>query len=132
MDFLPADYALGGLALVMAVTGLFRGLSGTLAFLLATVIAALATGFCWPLSATLSGVVWIRAAVVLVVALLVFGIVRLVVKKIVNGLLAQPADAIFGMFAGVLAVALLVAAWAWSGMYLEYSSLARGVADYVR
>ena len=29
-------------------------------------------------------------------------------------------------------VALLVAAWAWSGMYLEYSSLARGVADYVR
>lgn len=132
MDFLPADYALGGLALVMAVTGLFRGLSGTLAFLLATVISALAVGFCWPLSATLSDVVWIRAAGVFVVALLVFGIVRLVVKKLVNGLLAQPADAIFGMLAGALAVALLVAAWAWSGMYLEYSSLARGVADYVR
>ncbi len=132
MQLLPADYALGGLALVVAVTGLFRGLSGTLAFLLATVIAALAVGFCWPLSATLSGVTWIRAAGVFVVALLVFGIVRLLVKKFVNGLLAQPADAIFGMLAGALAVALLVAAWAWSGMYLEYSSLARGVADYVR
>ena len=132
MQLLPADYVLCGLAIVMAVTGLFRGFSGTLAFLLASALAALAAGFCWTLSASYSDVVWMRAVGVLVATLLAFGLVRFVVKKIVNGLLAQPADAIFGMLAGAIAGALLVVAWAWSGVYLEYSNLARGVAAYVR
>ena len=132
MEPLPADYALGGIALAMAVLGLFCGFSGALAFLLATPAAALAAGFCWPYSAEISNVAWMRAAGVLVVSLLVFGIVRIVVKKLVNGLLAQPADAIFGLIAGALAGAMLVVAWGWSGLYLEYSNLAREVAAHVR
>ena len=40
MNLLPADYALGGLAIALAVLGLFRGLSGTLAFLMATLAAS--------------------------------------------------------------------------------------------
>ncbi|MBO7683569.1 MAG: hypothetical protein J6T51_02450 [Kiritimatiellae bacterium] len=132
MQFLPADYVLGGLMAAMAVTGLFCGFSGTLAFLLATSVAALTAGFGWTLSASLSASAWIRAVGVLVATLLAFGLVRLVVKKTVNGILSQPADAIFGMLAGAVAGALLVVAWARSGMYLEYSSLAREVAAYVR
>ena len=40
MQFLPADYAICGLTVVLAVTGLFRGFSGTLAFVLATLAAS--------------------------------------------------------------------------------------------
>ena len=132
MQLLPADYALCGLALVLAVTGLFRGLSGTLAFLLATAVSALAAGFCWSWSQSLSDAMWIRCAVSLVSTLLVFGLVRLVVRRLVHGLLAQPADAVFGFLSGALAGAALIFAWAWSGMYLEHSALVREVAAYVR
>ena len=132
MQLLPADYGIVGLTFVLAVTGLFRGFSGTLAFLLATAIAALAAGFGWPWSSMVSDVAWIRAAGVLVATLLVFGLVRLLVKKFVNGLLAQPADAVFGLLVGALAGAMIVVGWAWSGMYLEYSTLAREAAAYVR
>ena len=132
MQLLPADYGIAGLTLVLAITGLFRGFSGTLAFLVATAIAALAAGFGWSWSGTVSDVAWIRAAGVLVSVLLVFGLVRLVVKKFVKGLLAQPADAVFGLLVGALAGAMIVVGWAWSGMYLEYSALAREAAAYVR
>ena len=132
MQFMPADYAIGGLALVLAVTGIFRGLSGTLAFLLATAAATLSAGFGWDFSRSFSDAAWVRAAGTLVAALLAFGFVRLVVKRLVNGLLAQPADAVFGFLAGALAGAAVAVAWGWSGMYLEYSALAREVSAYVR
>ncbi|MBR2938616.1 MAG: hypothetical protein IKC15_02000 [Kiritimatiellae bacterium] len=48
-----------------------------------------------------------------------------------NGLLAQPADAIFGFLTGLVVVALLLAGWAFSGLYLEYSFLASEFARYV-
>lgn len=132
MQLLPADYALCGLALVLAVTGLFRGFSGTLAFLLASVASALAAGFCWTWSLSLSELAWARGAATLVATLLVFGIVRLVVKRLVHGLLSQPADAVFGFLAGALAGAAVVAGWAWSGLYLEHSAIVREVAAHVR
>ena len=40
-EFLPADYVLCGLTVVMAVLGLFRGFSGTLGFALAALAATL-------------------------------------------------------------------------------------------
>ena len=132
MELLPADYVLCGIAIVMAVTGLFRGFSGTLAFLLASAAAALTGSFGWSYSATFTAEIWMRAAGTLVAALLAFGIVRLIVRKLVGGLLAQPSDAIFGFAIGASFAALLVVAWAYSGMYLEYSNLAREVAVYVR
>lgn len=130
--FLPADYALCGFTLVMAVLGLFRGLSGTLGFASATVAAAFVASFGWAYSETLTPVAWQRAAGVLVATLLAFGLVRLVVKKLVNGLLAQPSDAVFGLLLGLGFGALLAVAWAHSGLYLEYSTLAREISAYVR
>ena len=132
MELLPADYALCGLTLVLAVTGLFRGFSGTLAFVLATASAVLAGMFGWTYSESFTPIVWMRVAGTLVGTLLVFGLVRMIVKKLVNGLLAQPSDALFGMAIGVLCGAVVLVAWASSGLYPEYSNLVKAVAPYVR
>ena len=132
MQLLPADYVLCGLTLVMAVTGLFRGFSGTLAFVLASVSAAFAGCLGWPYSASFTPVLWMRGAGTLVGTLLVFGLVRLVVKKLVNGLLAQPSDALFGALIGALIGVLLLVLWAYTGFHVEYSSLAQEIAPYVR
>lgn len=132
MELLPADYALCGLTLVLAVTGLFRGFSGTLAFVLATASAVFAGMFGWAYSASFTPELWMRAAGTAVGTLLVFGLVRLLVKKFVNGLLAQPSDAVFGMAIGALCGAVVLVAWAYSGLYPEYSNLVRVVAPYVR
>ena len=130
--FLPADYALCGLTIVMAVLGLFRGFSGTLGFVLGAIAALFTASFGWTYSASLTAVVWQRGAGVLVATLLAFGLVRLIVKKLVNGLLAQPSDAIFGLLIGAALGVLILVAWACSGAYLEYSTLAQKAAAYVR
>ena len=130
--FQIADWILCGLTVVMAVLGLFRGFSGTLAFLIASLSAALAGNFGWFYTLNFTDVIWQRVLAVLIGTLLVFGLVRLFVKKLVNGLLAQPTDAIFGFLTGAAFGALLLAAWIWSGIYLEYSYLAGGLAAYVR
>ena len=127
-----ADYVLCGLTLEMAVTGLFRGFSGTVAFALASAAAAAAGSFAWSWSAGVTDVAWQRGAGVMVAALLAFGLVRLIVKKLVNGLLSQPSDAIFGALVGVALGGAAVAVWAWSGIYPEYSAIVRTVAEYVR
>ena len=130
--FQPADYVICGITIVMAVLGLFRGFSGTLGFVLGAVVAVFAASFGWAYSASFTDVAWQRGAGVLVVTLLAFGIVRLIVKKLVNGLLAQPSDAIFGFLVGAALGVLVLVAWAYSGVYLEYSTLAREVSAYVR
>lgn len=132
MDLQVADYALLGLVTVMAVTGLFRGFSGTLAFLVAVAAAAAAAALGWRLSVNWLEAVWMRGAATLVATLLAFGLVRLLVKKTVNGLLAQPSDAVFGFLVGAVTGSLVIVAWAYSGWMLEYSSLASEVAQYVR
>ena len=130
--FQPADYALCGITIVMAVLGLFRGFSGTLGFAIGAVVAAFTASFGWTYSASLADVAWQRGAGTLVATLLAFGIVRLIVKKLVNGLLAQPTDAIFGLLVGAALGVLVLVGWAYSGAYLEYSTLAREVSAYVR
>ena len=67
----------------------------------------------------------------LVLVLLVFGLVRALVKRVINGILAQPSDALFGFLIGAAFGALVAVAWAWSGLYLEYSVLATLIAGYL-
>ena len=130
-ELLPADYVLGALTLIASVLGMFRGFSGTLAFIVALAGGGMAASFAWTYSSGFSEEIWIRAAATLVVSLLVFGIVRIVVKKSVNGLLAQPADALFGLLAGAASGVLLAVLWAWSGMFLEYSTFAAAIAGFL-
>ena len=131
-DLQTADYVLCGLALAMAVTGLFRGFSGTLAFAIASAAAYAAGMASWSYSACLTDVAWQRGACVLVVSLVAFGLMRFIVKKTVNGLLAQPADALFGALVGALLGVAVLVVWAWSGVFPEHSALVRMVAEYVR
>lgn len=123
-DFQPADYALCSVAVIMSVTGLFRGFSGSLAFLAAVAASVATVVFAWPRSGLMTDVMWMRVGGVLVLTLVVFGIVRIIVKKTVNGLLAQPTDALMGFLIGAASALLILAAWAFSGVYLEYSTLA--------
>ena len=132
MELQVADYILLGFTVVVAVTGLFRGFSGTLAFLAASVAGAVTSAVCWRYSDAYMSAVWLRGLATLVAALLAFGLVRIIVRKLVNGLLAQPADAIFGFISGVLIGALVLVAWAYVGFFTEYSNLASMVAGYVR
>jgi uncharacterized membrane protein required for colicin V production len=132
IELQPADYVLCALTLTAAVMGLFRGFSGTLAFLAALAAGGVVASFMWPFSVDFTHEAWLRGAVTIVASLLAFGIVRLVVKKLVNGLLAQPSDAIFGMLVGAAGGSLLAVGWAWSGMFLEYSTIASMVSAIIR
>lgn len=131
-NFLTADWVLCGFTVVMAVLGLFRGFSGTLGFVAGAAAASFAASIGWAYSTEFTDVAWQRGVGVLVATLLTFGLVRIVVKKLVNGLLAQPTDAIVGCLIGAAVGVLLLVAWAHSGAYLEYSYLAGEVAGYVR
>ena len=132
MQLLIADYAIGAIAVALAVLGLIRGLSGSLAFAAASAMAVCAGSFGWEYTAAFTAVTWQRVCAELVATLLVFALVRIVVRRLVNGLLDQPADAIFGFLAGLGIAALLVFAWARSGLFVEYSRLVQEVASYVR
>jgi uncharacterized membrane protein required for colicin V production len=91
-----SDYVILGVSLAAAILGMFGGFSGALAFL-AGVGAAVATiRYGWNLLEARIEAPWALALAALVCALLVFGIARLIVKKTVKNILAQPADAIFG------------------------------------
>jgi len=111
MNFYTADYALGVVAIVAAIFGLFGGFSGALGFCAGVVAAGLSVKFGFPFAKNFIATPWVAAVATLVVALLTFGIARAVVKRIVKGLLAQPADAIFGfLVAGVTGAGLSLAA----------------------
>ena len=91
-----------------------------------------ATGtFGWRYSAAYLAVGWQRAGAVLVATLLAFGLVRVLVRKLVNGALAQPSDALFGCLVGLATGAAVVVAWGYLGLGLEYSALASEVARHV-
>lgn len=132
MELLPGDYVLLALAFAFGLTGLFRGLSGTLAFFV-SLAAAIVSGFvAWPLSANWTQAVWMRGVGVFVLTLLVFGLTRIVIKKLVNKLLSQPSDSFFGLLIGLALAALATVGWACSGFCLEYSNVVQKVAAYVR
>ncbi|MBO6166962.1 MAG: CvpA family protein [Kiritimatiellae bacterium] len=131
IEMLPMDWVLAGFVLSMAVMGLFRGFSGTLAFMAAIAVASVAGFKAWELAPNWLGPLWMCGAATLIVVLIVFGIVRLIVKKIVNGILAQPSDAVFGFVAGAVAGLVVIFVWAKTGLYTEYSNIVTEVAARV-
>jgi len=127
----PVDWVIIALMATSAVFGAIRGFSGTLAFFVAVVAAAALGVWIWPQSAGWFGELYRRLPVCGGAVLIVFALVRVVVKKLVSGLLTQPSDAIFGLLIGALMVLALVALWAFLGIHLEYSQLAEYLAKYV-
>ena len=129
MEWCTADYVILSVAAAAAVAGLFIGFSGAVAFLLATAASSAAGTFAWRFSAGCLASGWSRGLATVVAALLTFGLVRWTAKKIVNGLLRQPADAIFGALTASLTGALLAAL----GVYLvNFAQLAEVDSAIVR
>lgn len=127
-EYLVLAVALGGM-----VVGLFIGLSGTLAFMVASVAAAFAAKFGWAYLTTLLDATWARILAAALISLVLFWVVRLFVAKTVKLVVAQPGDAIFGaLAAGAMAYLMLAAiAWALASLgatdYLWHTPLLEGV-----
>ena len=103
MQLATVDYIVLGVTLVGAVLGLFGGFSGGLAFFAGVGAASASVRFGWDALAARISTQWMLALAALAMALVAFGIARLIVKKTVNKLLAQPADAIFGALTAAVA-----------------------------
>ncbi|MBO5643126.1 MAG: hypothetical protein J6S51_03875 [Kiritimatiellae bacterium] len=129
-NLLPADFVILAFALVIAITGLFRGISGTIGFILGASAGIGTIVFGWDMTQAYFDSLLVRVVVIGLIALLLFGLVRLVFTKFVHCLVAQPGDAIFGFFSGLLLGAALFAAWAWLGLGLEYSFIASAIKAY--
>ncbi|MBO4448379.1 MAG: hypothetical protein J5807_02715 [Kiritimatiellae bacterium] len=123
-ELLPADYAIFALAAVLAVTGLFRGLSGMVAFLAGSVAAALTATAAWDVSTAYLDSLWQRALAALVLALLAFGLARAAFAKFIHVLVSQPGDSILGFLSGAAVGLSAFAFWAAAGMWLEHSHVA--------
>ncbi len=129
-NLLPADFVILAFALVIAITGLFRGISGTIGFILGASAGIGTIVFGWDMTQAYFDSLLVRVVVIGLIALLLFGLVRLVFTKFIHCLVAQPGDAIFGFFSGLLLGAALFAAWAWLGLGLEYSFIASAIKAY--
>ena len=111
MQFATVDYVILAATLVAAVFGLFGGFSGALAFLAGVGAAAASVRFGWGALESRIGSPWLLGLAALAMALVAFGIARLIVKKTVHKMLAQPGDAIFGfLVSAVSGFALSVSA----------------------
>ena len=102
MDLAPSDYVILALAAGGALTGLFIGFSGALAFLAGAVGASFAARIGWPLSASYFESGLARGVAVALGTIVVFWLVRAVVGRTVKCALAQPGDAIFGAIAAAV------------------------------
>ena len=98
-----SDYVILVAALIGAILGMFGGFSGALAFLAGVGAAVAMLRFGWSFLESQIETPWLLAVAALAASLIVFGLSRLVVKKIVKNLLAQPADAIFGALVAAVA-----------------------------
>ncbi len=136
MTLAPPDYVILALAAGGAVTGLFIGVSGALAFLAGTVVAVFVGRFGWSLSADYLESGLARGLAVFVMTLLAFWIARMLVKRTVKVAMAQPGDAIYGaVLAAVSGLALGLGA-VWLAQFLgvpgaEGSVLLQEVAAHV-
>jgi len=113
MSLTTADFILVCVAAAGLILGGFAGFSGALSFVIASGAAFLAGRLFWPWSVAFLAQDWARALATLVAVLLIFGIVRWVVRKLVGLALAQPADFIFGALVGGVAAGALSVACAW-------------------
>lgn len=126
------DYVLLALSCFFVILGLFRGASGVFSFIAASVISFSTGVFTWESVCSLNVPTWAHFVITLVLGLVVFGIVRFMVKKLVNSLLAQPADSIFGLLLGFATSVLLVYVAAGLPLARENSVIAREASSYIK
>jgi len=119
MEFTIVDWVLlGGMAL-LAVIGLFRGISGELGSLLGLAAGVLAGFLLYGVAQSLAvsmgfearGAGMLKGATIVVdcvMALIIGGTVRILVRKFVSFLMGRMIDSMLGLLSGVLKGALLI------------------------
>jgi len=130
-DLQPADYVLGAFVAFLGILGIFRGFSGAFALLVASAASFAFAMWLWPLGAGWTGNLWLRGFAVSCATLVLFGTIRVVVKKAVHGLLDQPLDAIAGCITGLVCGCLVVLAVSAVPESRSWSLVARGLGYYV-
>lgn len=103
----PIDYILLAFSCFFVILGAIRGASGIFSFLVGIVFSCAAVIFLWPTLESFVVQQPVRYLVACVGALLFFGGVRVIVRKVVNDILDQPADMIFGIVSGVVIAVLM-------------------------
>ena len=98
-----SDYVIISMSVASAVLGMFGGFSGALAFLAGVGAAVAALRFGWGFLESNIETPWVLALTALICAIIVFGVARLLVKRFVKNMLAEPADAIFGALTAAVA-----------------------------
>lgn len=126
-----ADYVLLALSCFFVILGVFRGVSGFFSLVSGSIVSFASSVFLWPVICGRFASPWVRAALVILAALVVFGLVRVVVGRIVSRLLSQPADSIFGLVLGAALGALLIYVVAGIPVAREYSVIAREVSRLI-
>lgn len=118
MNLAPPDYVILAFAVGGAVTGLFIGVSGALSFFAGTIGAVFAGRFGWAYSANYLESPLARGLAVSIATLLVFWIVRALVKRTVKFAVAQPGDAIFGAILATVSCFALGFSAVWLAQFL--------------
>ena len=114
----PTDYFVLTAAAGGAVLGLFIGFSGAAAFLSGTLVASFCALFGWQALGAYVSMPWLRALATVVGALLAFGLTRMIVRRFVRVMFAQPADAIFGALAAGFSACACALGLVWLGNFL--------------
>jgi hypothetical protein len=132
----PPDYVVLALAAGGAVTGVFIGLSGALAFFSGSLAAAFAAMFGWRFFASFVSSGLARGIAAALAALVAFWVVRAIVRKTVKVALAQPGDSIFGALAAGLSGFAVGLGVVWLAQFIglpgaEGSALLSEVLGYV-
>ena len=147
MELMPLDFALAGLAVLLAGIGLFRGLSGELGSLAGFAAASGAGFFLIGFARVCAEAVGFgqyaaTAAYVVdfVFALVAFGLVRWIVAKFVSVMVPQPTNAFLGMVSGLLKSAVAIGLLAGfglmqpgtysTGFFATHSTVVRMVATW--
>lgn len=126
-----ADYVLLALSCFFVILGVFRGVSGFFSLVSGSIVSFASSVFLWPVICGRFASPWVRVALIILAALVVFGLVRVVVGRIVSRLLSQPADSIFGLVLGAALGALLIYVVAGIPVAREYSVIAREVSRLI-
>lgn len=98
----------------------------------ASVISFATAVFSWSFVCLLDVPSWAHFVIALVIGLAVFGLVRVLVKKIVFKLLAQPADSIFGFCLGIVISLLLIYIASNVQLAVDHSVIAREAGALVK
>ena len=136
MTLAPPDYVVLALAAGGAITGIFIGLSGALAFFSGCLAASFAATFGWRFFASFISSGLARGLAVALASLVAFWIVRAIVRKTVKVALAQPGDSVLGALAAGLSGFAVGIGVVWLAQFLgfpgaEVSSLLNEVLSHV-